>query len=117
MKFEKLTINQNPFNNKGRVKKIYQGCKNEECFCTGNCKKVIGYEYPDGRKEYIPQEDLISKKEDFIDLLNDYSKKRPSNCLHDSCPECRGTGQKSNGLVMCVHFISCPCPKCSPFSF
>jgi hypothetical protein len=25
MKFEKLTINQNPFNNKGRVKKIYQG--------------------------------------------------------------------------------------------
>lgn len=37
----------------------------------------------------------------------------PSNCLHDSCPECHGTGIKSNGGA-CVHFISCPCPKCSP---
>lgn len=35
------------------------------------------------------------------------------NCLHDSCPECHGSGRKSTG-ELCVHFISCPCPKCTP---
>lgn len=34
-------------------------------------------------------------------------------CLHDSCPECHGTGTRRNGN-MCVHNISCPCPKCTP---
>lgn len=34
-------------------------------------------------------------------------------CLHDSCPECIGTGKKIGG-EMCIHFISCSCPKCSP---
>lgn len=36
-----------------------------------------------------------------------------SRCLHDSCPECNGTGRKPDG-TLCVHAISCPCPKCSP---
>ncbi len=22
---------------------IYQGCSNEQCFCTGKCREVIGY--------------------------------------------------------------------------
>jgi len=34
-------------------------------------------------------------------------------CMHDRCPECHGTGKKWNGQ-MCVHMLSCPCPKCSP---
>ena len=34
-------------------------------------------------------------------------------CLHDQCPECVGTGVKKDGSP-CVHYISCPCPKCSP---
>jgi hypothetical protein len=34
-------------------------------------------------------------------------------CLHDGCPECLGTGRKKDGGI-CVHGISCPCPKCSP---
>ena len=34
-------------------------------------------------------------------------------CLHEQCPECCGTGIKKDGS-MCVHMISCPCPKCSP---
>jgi len=33
-------------------------------------------------------------------------------CLHDSCPECKGTGRKKNG-EMCIHMISCPCKKCN----
>jgi hypothetical protein len=34
-------------------------------------------------------------------------------CLHDGCQECGGTGVKRNGKEMCVHMISCPCPKCT----
>jgi len=33
-------------------------------------------------------------------------------CMHDQCSECHGTGIKHDGS-MCVHMISCPCPKCS----
>ncbi len=35
-------------------------------------------------------------------------------CFHDSCNECHGTGIKENGQL-CIHMISCPCPKCRPF--
>lgn len=34
-------------------------------------------------------------------------------CMHKQCPECHGTGRKANGDV-CIHYISCPCPKCNP---
>lgn len=33
-------------------------------------------------------------------------------CFHDACPSCKGTGRKEDGEI-CVHHISCPCPKCS----
>ena len=33
-------------------------------------------------------------------------------CLHDGCEQCHGTGKKQDGTA-CVHFISCPCPKCN----
>jgi len=35
-----------------------------------------------------------------------------STCLHDNCPNCRGTGR--GALGNCIHAISCPCYKCSP---
>jgi len=38
------------------------------------------------------------------------------HCLHDSCPDCSGTGRKVNGQS-CVHMISCPCSRCNPFTF
>lgn len=34
-------------------------------------------------------------------------------CLHLGCPECHGTGRKENGQP-CIHWISCPCPRCNP---
>jgi len=37
---------------------------------------------------------------------------KKSNCLHDAFIKCHGTGKDSRG-GFCVHFISCPCPKCS----
>lgn len=39
--------------------------------------------------------------------------RRHQRCLHDACPECIGTGVKRDGTT-CVHFLSCPCPRCSP---
>ena len=35
-------------------------------------------------------------------------------CLHDSCPSCKGTGVKLDGSP-CAHYLSCRCPKCSPY--
>ena len=37
-----------------------------------------------------------------------------SQCLHDNCSVCDGTGIRKDGLGSCIHMISCPCPKCSP---
>ena len=34
-------------------------------------------------------------------------------CLHDNCSICGGTGRRRDGLGMCIHSISCSCPKCS----
>lgn len=42
-----------------------------------------------------------------------YSKQF-SQCLHDNCPTCGGTGIRKDGLGACIHMISCKCPKCSP---
>lgn len=35
-------------------------------------------------------------------------------CLHEACQRCHGTGHSIHG--MCVHALSCPCPKCSTYS-
>lgn len=37
-------------------------------------------------------------------------------CLHNSCPECDGTGKNKKTGAVCVHFISCRCSKCMPFT-
>jgi hypothetical protein len=63
------------------------------------------------RKQY--EDDLQRRQREHLDNVynNQNSNWRP--CLHDSCPECLGTGVKRDGS-MCIHNISCPCPKCSP---
>ncbi|MCK5604678.1 hypothetical protein KAR91_22505 [Candidatus Pacearchaeota archaeon] len=35
-------------------------------------------------------------------------------CLHDQCPECKGTGIRKSDGNLCIHGIACPCTKCSP---
>lgn len=34
-------------------------------------------------------------------------------CMHDQCTQCHGTGVKYDGSP-CIHYLSCPCPKCTP---
>ena len=48
----------------------------------------------------------------YIWLDVDYSKE-VDKCLHKNCPECHGNGIKQNGEI-CIHMISCPCPRCTP---
>jgi hypothetical protein len=45
-----------------------------------------------------------------VNKLDNY--KYDVRCMHETCPECDGTGIKKTG-GFCVHGISCPCPKCS----
>lgn len=40
--------------------------------------------------------------------------KEKSDCMHDNCPNCHGTGINKLG-GMCVHGISCPCSKCRTY--
>jgi excinuclease UvrABC ATPase subunit len=41
-------------------------------------------------------------------------EKIEQHCLHDDCSECNGTGRKQDGS-MCIHHISCPCPRCTSY--
>ena len=60
------------------------------------------------------EKDLEKRKREHLQSLQDNMPAwRP--CLHDGCPECVGTGIKKDGSS-CMHMISCPCPKCTPFS-
>ncbi|AII27601.1 hypothetical protein Av05_0058 [Escherichia phage Av-05] len=58
----------------------------------------------------IEQQKMIMKN-----LFNkDEEETTKTKCLHDSCPQCGGTGVKKDGTGLCFHGISCPCDKCSP---
>lgn len=37
---------------------------------------------------------------------------KQSDCMHDNCPTCKGTGKTPYG-GMCVHGLVCPCKKCA----
>ena len=38
----------------------------------------------------------------------------PEPCQHKLCPTCKGSGFNLQTGEMCIHNISCTCPKCSP---
>lgn len=63
------------------------------------------------RKTY--EEVLRQRQEEHLRSLKQHCDRNWRPCLHDSCPECVGTGIRRDGSA-CVHMISCPCPKCSP---
>lgn len=43
--------------------------------------------------------------------LTQWPPKTQSNCMHDNCPNCNGTGRSIYGGA-CVHGLVCPCDKC-----
>ena len=63
------------------------------------------------REQY--EEDLKRRQKEHLYSIQRQNDANWRPCLHDQCLECHGTGIKRDGS-MCVHGISCPCPKCSP---
>lgn len=59
------------------------------------------------------EEDLRRRQEEHLRNVYNTEDRNWRPCMHDSCPECLGTGVKHDGSA-CIHYISCPCPKCSP---
>jgi len=63
------------------------------------------------KEEY--EKDLKHRQEQHLNNINNSFNGNWRPCMHDQCPDCLGTGIKQNGGV-CIHGISCPCPKCTP---
>lgn len=43
-----------------------------------------------------------------------WNTENEQKCLHRGCSDCDGTGTKKNGQ-QCIHMISCPCRRCTPY--
>lgn len=65
----------------------------------------------------------IGQEDDHMIFMNSWDKNYPnwiklkikkSDCLHDNCTSCDGTGIRKDGLGTCVHMMSCSCSKHSP---
>lgn len=49
---------------------------------------------------------------DQFRIINEQPAYMPySDCMHDNCPSCKGSGYDAYGKS-CVHGIACPCSKC-----
>ena len=62
----------------------------------------------------IYEQELKERQQQHLDSIKFTRNMKWIPCLHDSCNQCVGTGIKQNGSP-CVHFLSCPCPKCTPY--
>lgn len=60
------------------------------------------------------EEDLKSRQVEHLRSIYNQQNLQWRACLHDSCPECLGTGVRRDGGA-CIHNISCSCPKCTPY--
>ena len=58
-------------------------------------------------------ENLKKRQENHLKQV-DSLRKTTIPCCHDNCGSCHGTGVKLDGS-RCVHMLSCPCPKCTPY--
>ena len=64
------------------------------------------------REQY--EKDLKRRQKEHLYKIFNNKDANWRPCLHDACTSCLGTGIKHDGST-CIHFISCPCPKCSPY--
>jgi hypothetical protein len=72
-------------------------------------KKTITITIDDG-EEFDPK-----RWEPFPKPIPKIVRPNSQKCLHQSCPNCHGTGVGKTGLP-CVHALSCPCPRCTPYA-
>lgn len=63
------------------------------------------------KREY--EENLKQRQEKHLQNIGKREDDYWQPCLHEHCPECIGTGIRKDGKL-CIHSISCSCPKCSP---
>ena len=66
-----------------------------------------------GGLDRMYDDDLRRRQADHLRDVQRRNRGRPSDCAHNHCSECVGTGIKKDGTA-CVHHISCPCPRCTP---
>lgn len=64
------------------------------------------------REQY--EKDLRRRQQEHLDSIKRQNDMNWTPCAHDQCSSCHGTGVRHDGSS-CVHAISCPCPKCSPY--
>lgn len=56
----KITIQElRQLQDKNREIPVLRGCTNEQCFCTGTCKQIIGY-YKNGEYTPLPKSDGVT---------------------------------------------------------
>ncbi len=65
------------------------------------------------REQY--EQELSERQAEHFKQIVERQEEKWQPCLHDGCEQCHGTGRKADGSA-CFHYISCPCPRCNPFS-
>ena len=75
--------------------------------------KTVVYEVETIDRESY-ERDLRARQKEHLRQIEEGQNQNWQPCLHDNCPECCGTGIKRDGSI-CIHFISCSCPKCTPY--
>lgn len=60
--------------------------------------------------------DLKRRQKEHMDSVLGRTERSFSPCMHDNCSNCVGTGVGKDGRA-CIHALSCPCPRCSPYAF
>lgn len=84
---------------------------------TGTAVDFTGPHIWDVQSEWEDREsyerDLKRRQDEHLRNVRGAHDMNWQACLHDSCPQCVGTGVKIDGSA-CIHCLSCPCPKCSP---
>ena len=72
---------------------------------------TLAYPNKVDREQY--EEDLRRRQDEHLEKIQAGRGIGWRPCMHNGCSECIGTGIKKDGSV-CIHWISCPCPICSP---
>jgi len=91
---------------------LCEDCLNEIKIFTPSAKfKHQTYKPMNTEKDQY-EKDLAERQRQHLENILGYKKGNWRPCMHDQCTSCYGTGIKHDGS-MCVHCISCPCPKCT----